>query len=113
MRTPLREMAFTATALGLLSAEAFAAGFALNERSAASIGTASAGAAAAAEDASSIAFNPAGIAALNSTQLVATGTLYVPSLPFANNASLLATGIPIVGPNDLRPRRFLQFRSRN
>ena len=30
MRTPLREMAFTATALGLLSAEAFAAGFALN-----------------------------------------------------------------------------------
>jgi long-chain fatty acid transport protein len=100
MHMRMREPVSFALTLGLVSPEALAAGFALAEQSAASLGTASAGAAAAAEDASTIAYNPAGIASLNSTQLVANGTLYMPSLPFTNQGSVLAAGVPNIGPDD-------------
>jgi long-chain fatty acid transport protein len=100
MHMRVRETVSFALALGLVSPEAFPAGFALTEHSAASLGTASAGAAAAAEDASAIAYNPAGIGSLNSGQLVTNGTLYIPSLPFTNHGSALATGAPNIGPDD-------------
>ncbi len=66
-------------AAGLVSATAAsAAGFAIAERSAAGLGNAYAGASATAEDASTIAFNPAGLAHLARRQLVLVGHVIAP-----------------------------------
>jgi long-chain fatty acid transport protein len=83
----------------LASAKTLAAGFALDQHSAAELGTAYAGAAAVAEDPSTIADNPAGLVRLDRPQFVVSGTLVVPSLPFTNDGSTLITGTPISGPN--------------
>jgi long-chain fatty acid transport protein len=77
-----------------------AAGFAIQERGAAELGAGYAGAAAAAEDASVIADNPAGIARLTAPQVVVSGTFAVPSLPFRDAGSTLPTGGPISGGED-------------
>ena len=83
------------------SGTAMAAGFAIQERSAAGMGVGNAGVGAAAEDASTIADNPAGIARLTAPQVVVSGTFASPSLPFADAGStLLATGKPIPGGED-------------
>lgn len=92
-------------ALGLVVAlffeptTALPAGFGVIEHSAVQLGTANAGAAAAAEDASTIADNPAGLAPLSRPQLVISGTLGLPSLPFTNTGSRLVTGMPTSGPD--------------
>ncbi len=71
-----------------------AAGFALIEQSASGMGNAFAGAAATAEDASTIFFNPAGMTYLPDTQLVVAGHLIRPSADFNNDGSHLSTLVP-------------------
>jgi long-chain fatty acid transport protein len=83
----------------LAATNALAAGFTINEHAAAELGTAYAGSAAAAEDAGTIADNPAGLARLDRPQFVISGTLAVPSLPFTNTGSTLVTGMPTSGAN--------------
>src|SRR5436309_4386415 len=101
MHTPGLAVVICAAALAIgWSGSAAAAGFAIQERAAAELGVGYAGAVAAAEDASSIADNPAGIARLTAPQLVVSGTFAVPSLPFTDAGSILPTGKPILGGED-------------
>src|ERR1700723_3800252 len=61
-----------------------AGGFALNEQSVSGLGTAYAGGAAQAEDASTIFFNPAGIALLDQGEFQFGGQLVMPQATFNN-----------------------------
>lgn len=70
-----------------------AAGFALVEQSASGLGNAYAGAAAVAEDASTIFFNPAGMTLLPDSQLAMAGHLIKPTIEFSGSVS------PAVGGN--------------
>lgn len=79
---------------------AMAGGFTIEDHSAAQLGVANAGAAAAAADATTIYDNPAGIALLNQPQLVATLIPVYSDLAFTNSGSRLPTGAPLNGPND-------------
>ncbi|WP_456407360.1 outer membrane protein transport protein, partial [Thiolapillus sp.] len=75
---------------GILAASAFnaqSAGFAIIEQSASGMGNAYAGAAAVAEDASTIFFNPAGMTNLPGSQVVAAGHIIVPGADFGNDGS--------------------------
>ena len=77
-----------------------ASGFALIENSASGQGNAFAGAAATAEDASTIYFNPAGMSKINHRQLTTAGHLIFPSSDFNNNnstQSALLGGGPLTG----------------
>jgi long-chain fatty acid transport protein len=79
-----------------------AAGFALIEQSASGMGNAFAGGSAAAEDASTIFFNPAGMTYLPDSQLVIAGHAIRPSADFTNNGSHRAAatgGLPTTGGN--------------
>ena len=81
------------SALGLLAAapETNAAGFALSEQGVSGLGNAYAGAAAAAEDASTVWWNPAGMARLGpGKHALLTGHVIVPSTEFSNDASVIA-----------------------
>lgn len=64
-----------------------ASGFALIEQSASGLGNAYAGAAASAEDASTLFFNPAGMTLLPGKQLVVAGHLIKPSAKFSGTVS--------------------------
>ncbi|MFM8331649.1 MAG: OmpP1/FadL family transporter [Candidatus Methylumidiphilus sp.] len=91
-------------ALALLhTAAAHAAGFALIEQSASGMGAAFAGAAATAEDASTVFFNPAGMTYLpERQQVVLAGHAIKPTAEFSNNGSQrspLAGGLPTFGNN--------------
>jgi long-chain fatty acid transport protein len=66
---------------------AHAAGFALIEQNASGLGNAYAGAAAVAEDASTIFFNPAGMSLLPDRQLVVAGHLVKPSMEFSGTVT--------------------------
>ncbi|MEK6211288.1 MAG: outer membrane protein transport protein [Pseudomonadota bacterium] len=76
-----------ATALGGASGVASAAGFALIEQSGSGMGNAFAGAAATAEDASTVFFNPAGMSRLEGTQITVAGHLIDLSAKFSNSGS--------------------------
>lgn len=80
---------------------AFGAGFALIESGVSGLGNAYAGAAASAEDASTIFYNPAGMTRLEGKQVVAGGHIIMPSVKFHNEGSahLLqgVTGQPLSG----------------
>ncbi len=76
-----------------------AAGFALIEQSASGMGNAFAGGSAAAEDASTIYFNPAGMTYIEGTQLVGALHLIKPNAEFNDNGSVKATGVPPKGGN--------------
>ena len=78
---------------------AAAAGFALIEQSASGMGNAFAGAAAIAEDASTIFFNPAGMTYLPDSQLVIAAHAIKPSVDFSNKGSLSGAGTPMTGGN--------------
>jgi long-chain fatty acid transport protein len=73
--------------LGMLPGSARAAGFQLFEQNASGLGNAYAGQAAAAEDASTIYFNPAGLTRLPRGQVVGALHLVKPSSTFSNNGS--------------------------
>ncbi len=81
------------------SLTASAAGFALIEQSASGMGNAFAGGSAAAEDASTIFFNPAGMTYLPDSQLVVSGHAIRPSAEFSNNGSHSSTGTATGGNN--------------
>jgi len=74
-----------------------AAGFALIEQSGSGMGNAYAGAAAVAEDASTIYFNPAGMTYIEGTQVVGALHLIKPSAEFNNQGSVAAAGRPLGG----------------
>lgn len=84
------------SALAGISGMAGAAGFALIEQSGSGMGNAFAGAAATAEDASTVFFNPAGMSRLEGKQFTAGGHLIDLSAEFHNNGSSnpLALGNP-------------------
>ncbi len=88
---PLRHVA-CCVALALVGAGAQAAGFQLNETSASGLGTAFAGGAAEAADASTLWSNAAGLARLGESQVSGTLHLITPSLKFRNAGSTAATG---------------------
>lgn len=79
------------------SSTAFASGFALLEQSASRLGTAFAGTAAAADDASAIFYNPAGMALLNSKEFMVVGSGVAISSEFNNGNSQAALGQPLGG----------------
>ncbi len=73
--------------IGLGSSISHAAGFALIEQGVSGLGNAYAGAAASAEDASTIFFNPAGMTLLDGQQVVAGLHIIKPSTKFTDNGS--------------------------
>src|SRR6267378_757908 len=82
------------SALGLLAgSEAHAAAFALYEQGVSGLGNAYAGAAAVAEDATTVWWNPAGMARLGSGKhFVIGGSFISPSTKFSDNGSVRGTG---------------------
>jgi long-chain fatty acid transport protein len=78
-----------------VSANAFGSGFALLEQSASRVGTAFAGTAAAADDASTIFYNPAGLALLDDTELLVVVSGIHVSSEFNNRNSQPAFGQPL------------------
>ena len=79
------------------SLTAQAAGFALIEQSASGMGNAFAGGSAAAEDASTIYFNPAGMTYIDGTQAVGALHLIKPNAEFHDKGSVKALGLPPKG----------------
>jgi long-chain fatty acid transport protein len=77
--------------------QALGAGFALSEQNASGLGHAYAGGAAAAEDVSTIFFNPAGLVRLQSTQVVVAANAICPSVKFHDGGSQPAAFQPLGG----------------
>jgi len=88
-----------ASALTVACSAASAASFQLIEQSASGQGTSYAGAAAVAEDASTIYFNPAGMTRLSGQQIVVAGHVVSPQADFTNAGSTDAFGQPLQGAN--------------
>jgi long-chain fatty acid transport protein len=88
-----------ASALSLIAADrAHGAGFALYEQGVSGLGNAYAGAAAVAEDASTVWWNPAGMSRLpKGKHFAVAGAAIAPSWKFSNNASVAALGQPLGG----------------
>jgi long-chain fatty acid transport protein len=80
-------VAFLVTSATTWAGSAHAAGFALMEQNASGLGNAYAGQAAAAEDASTIFFNPAGMTRLQGRQVVVGGNFIRPKTEFNDNGS--------------------------
>ncbi|MEO8346202.1 MAG: outer membrane protein transport protein [Betaproteobacteria bacterium] len=89
--------AIAALALALGAGQAFGAAFALQEQSVSGLGNAYAGGAAAAEDASTVWNNPAGMSRFATAQVVTGINIITPSLKFNNNGSLPAFNQPLGG----------------
>jgi long-chain fatty acid transport protein len=85
-------------ALLTISTNIQAAGFALTEQSGGSIGNAFAGAGSAAEDASTILSNPAGLSRVKGSQLVVAGYAIKSSINFNNNDSRTLIGAGVGDP---------------
>ena len=85
--------------LGFFAGHAFGAGFALQENSGSAVGNAFAGGAAAAEDASTLWSNPAGMTRLASPQVAAAVNFITPSFTFHDEGSLPAAFQPLGGPD--------------
>jgi long-chain fatty acid transport protein len=81
----------------ILCGSAFGAGFAVMEQSVKGLGNAYAGGAAAADDASTIFYNPAGLTRLPGVEFVAGVHTLIPSARFRNEGSVHATGQPLTG----------------
>jgi long-chain fatty acid transport protein len=77
-----------------------AAGFLIFEQGVKGLGTAFAGAAATAEDASTVFYNPAGMTYLRGTQLQGAGYGIFLQAEFTDQASTTASGAPLTGQND-------------
>ena len=92
--------ALAGLAVVLAARGALAAGFGIEDHSASQLGYANAGAAAAGEDASTIADNPAGIARLPDVQIIGAGTFINPHLPFSDEGSTFPNGARIGGGNN-------------
>jgi len=79
--------AVAGTILALGAGQAYGAAFALQEQNASGLGHAYAGGAAAAEDVSTIFFNPAGLVRLATTQVVVAANVICPSARFRDSGS--------------------------
>jgi long-chain fatty acid transport protein len=101
MNTPFRRTRIAIAVGGfvtlLAAGQAFGAGFALQENSGSGLGNAYAGGAAAAEDASTVWSNPAGMARIQTNQVAAAINLITPSMKFSNSASIAAAQQPLGG----------------
>ena len=87
MTSHARIVGFAASLAALVTAGIVqASGFALIEQNVSGLGNAYAGAAAVAEDASTIFFNPAGMTRLPGMQVVAAAHAIRPSVKFSNTA---------------------------
>src|SRR5215831_13087368 len=86
-----------AALLSMPADQAFGSGFALQEQNASGLGHAYAGGAAAAEDVSTIFFNPAGLVRLHSLQGVIAANAICPSAKFHDSASQPAAFQPLGG----------------
>ena len=82
------------------STQALSSGFALIENSASGQGNAFAGAAAYAEDAATVWFNPAGMMKLGRNEVLVAGHFIAPSSSFTNGSSVDGLGNPMSGVND-------------
>ena len=89
--------ALGAALLSLSAGQALGSAFALQEQNASGLGHAYAGGAAAAEDVSTIFYNPAGLVRLQTTQVVVAGNLICPSVKFHDNGSKAAMFQPLGG----------------
>jgi long-chain fatty acid transport protein len=93
-RVKLVHLAVTA-ALAAIPGLSHSSGFSLTEQSSSGLGNAYSGSAAAAEDASTIYFNPAGLSLLPAgKQISVSGHYIAPSNSFNNSGSVGATGVP-------------------
>jgi len=100
----MRYAAITRTALSLAVAGAFtgmasqahASAFALIEQSASGLGTSFAGAAASAEDASTIFYNPAGMSLLPEGKQISAGAAFINVSTKFNNSNSMQTGTALV-----------------
>ena len=100
MARHLKRAALAATAalaVGGVTTDVRGAGFALIEQGASGVGNAYAGAAAVAEDASTVFFNPAGMARLDRAQVVLAGHVLNVDTKFQNNGSTVPGGFPTGG----------------
>src|SRR5258708_12212951 len=86
-----------AALLSLSGGSAFGCAFALQEQNASGLGHAYAGGAAAAEDVSTIFFNPAGLVRLQTMQAVVAGNVICPSAKFHDSGSQAAALQPLGG----------------
>jgi len=96
------------TALALLDGQAAASGFFNSIQSASSDSVATAGQTAAAEDASTIFYNPAGMALLPRAEALATAGIVFPSSSFRNDGSTDAVGEPMTGSSNTNLQPFVQ-----
>ncbi|HEY0793238.1 MAG TPA: outer membrane protein transport protein [Chthoniobacterales bacterium] len=83
----LRKLAVSVLLAGIFATGVRAGSFALNEQSVSSLGSAYAGGAAQAEDASTIFYNPAGLARLPGGELQVDGHYLIPTAYFQNQGS--------------------------
>lgn len=86
-----------AAALAAWSQAASGAGFALFEQNASGLGNAYAGAAAVAEDAGTIYFNPAGLTRIKGRQVVGAVSLIKPSMRFSDSGASSVPGVGLPG----------------
>ncbi len=88
----------TGALLSMAAGQALGSAFALQEQNASGLGHAYAGGAAAAEDVSTIWFNPAGLVRLSTAQVIVAGNLICPSTKFSDDGgSKNATFQPLGG----------------
>src|SRR5467141_250251 len=103
VRTGIRKTALSLAVAGAFAggaSQAHASAFALIEQSASGLGTSYAGAAAAAEDASTIFYNPAGMSLLPGGMQVSAGLALINlSAKFSDSGSTAPTGIGSLGGN--------------
>lgn len=85
--------------MSLTAGQAFGSAFALQEQNASGLGHAYAGGAAAAEDVSTIFFNPAGLVRLATAQVVVAGNLICPSAKFSDNGGSKPAAFQTLGGN--------------
>ena len=97
---PQPKVLLSALTLALIAPMVQASGFALIEQSASAQGLSYAGAAANAEDASIMWFNPAGLSKISGDQLIVAGHVIAPSAEFSNDGSSIVGVGPLYGKED-------------
>jgi len=96
----IRRTALTAAVLAGLPATGFASSFQILEQSPSLIGTAFSGTASRAEDASTVFFNPAGMARLDGASTTLGGNIILVQSEFEDEGSTNAAGQPLEGSED-------------
>jgi long-chain fatty acid transport protein len=94
-----KRLGSASAALLFAAAAAHGAGFGIIENSASGMGSAYASGGAAAEDASTIWFNPASMTLLEGQNIAGTLNIILPSADFSNNGSTFADGTDLTGPD--------------